>query len=470
MPVPSLLALALLVLQSGAAEEYKAKLAQLQKNAAAKHWSIGDSMATSQMHQWAREQYNKTIELDPNHENARKRLGFKKGEDGTWESDPSIKQEFGNRKKGEDAERVRKTYVEKQEQAGKDLARQWGDLALFAKKNMMPEECEAAFRKALEYDPANATARKELGYEKDPKGVWISKVERDLRREMREGIAKAPAGKASSEAGDLASTLGLTLKRRESDHFRVESPHLTEPQMGAMLQHAEHTYAIFHKIFGAQDLFGEQKKVFLTLKDKAQHEKYVDLMMGKAEKARVDLAKKSRAMGGWPVAELYQETAPEGLLHDWVVHSTVESLLRRMGVKEYCWILEGLALHFTRLMKDTASLHCVDLAGTTPQNKGKNYSEPADWPVVCRVWVRENKDPDITAILKCTNFAEIDGAETVKAWSLVEFLLAEHRPKFVELLSQLKADAEPEAAFREVWGWTIQDLDFRWKQYVRVTY
>jgi hypothetical protein len=260
------------------------------------------------------------------------------------------------------------------------------------------------------------------------------------------------------------------MKKRESDHFLVASPHLADPQMGGMIQHAEHTYAIFHRLFDQKDLFGGQKKVFVTLKDKAQHERFVDAFYRGSSAAHVDLARKSRALGGWPLAELYQDTAPEGLLHDWVIHSTTESLFKQWVPGEHCWLIEGLALHFTRLMKDTAMLHCVDLAGTTPQNKGKNYSDPADWPVVCRVWVRENKDPELAAILKCTNFAELDGAETVKAWSLIEFLLAEHKAKFIELLTAMKGGMDVEAAFKAVWGWSMADIDFRWKQYVKTAY
>jgi len=51
--------------------------------------------------------------------------------------------------------------------------------------------------------------------------------------------------------------------------------------------------------------------------------------------------------------------------------------------ENHCWVLEGMAMHFhRRLMKDTSMMHCVDLAGTSPKNKGKNYNtDPADWPV-----------------------------------------------------------------------------------------
>jgi hypothetical protein len=459
-------------------DEYKTRLAALSKSTGAKHFSIADYLAGASMHIWAREQLYKTIEFDPEHEGARKKLGFKKNDLGEWESDPNAKQEFGNKKKGEDAERIRKQYVDRLDSAGRDLSRQWGDLALFCKKNGMAPEASAAFMKALEYDPANATARKELGYEKDAKGVWMSKSERELRKEMKDGIPKAANGGPSTSATDTEKGLALQMKKRETEHFFFESPHLKDEQLAVLAQHGEHCYAMFHKLFAQKDLFGGQKLGFVALKDKTQHTMYVNTFYKSPDPARMKMALDARATGGFPRCEIYQETAPDALLQDWVIHSSIEALLRFWCGEKYCWILEGMALHFTRLMKDSALLHCVDLAGTSPQNKGKNYSDPADWPVICRVWVRENKDPDLTAILKRTNFGEFDGADAVKSWSLVEFLLAQHREKFIEFLMALKESNEGkpaegllvESALKKTWGWTINDLDYRWKQYVKVAY
>src|SRR5262245_26932604 len=202
--------------QGAPQDEYKTKLLALNQATAAKHYSIADYLAGASMHIWSREQLYKVIEFDPEHEGARKKLGFKKNDDGAWESDPNAKQEFGNKKKGEDAERVRKQYVDRLDSAGRDLSRQWGDLALLCKKNSMAPEAAAAFMKALEYDPANATARKELGYEKDAKGVWMSKTERDLRKQMKDGIPKAPTGAAASGETDTEKGMSIKNKKRES--------------------------------------------------------------------------------------------------------------------------------------------------------------------------------------------------------------------------------------------------------------
>jgi hypothetical protein len=458
------------LLQGTPADEYKTKLAALNKSTAAKHYAIGDYLSGASMNLWARDQFYKTVEFDPDHEGARKKLGYKKNDDGQWETDVNAKQDFGNKKKGEDLERVRKQYVDRLDSAGKDLSRQWADLGLFCKKNMMAAEMAESFMKALEYDPANAGARKELGYEKDAKGVWMSKTERDLRREMKDGIPKAPGGQAGTAPPEVESLISVKLKARESDHYMIASPHLNDAQMNLILQNAEHAYAMFHKLFGQTELFKGRKQVFVILKDKTQHEKWVDATYKTDNPAMKKLAYEAVATGGFPLAEVYQETRPDVFLHDDVIHATAQTLLGLWCGEKHCWVLEGMAMHFTRLMKESAMMHCVDLAGTSPKNKGKNYSDPADWPVICRVWVREGKDPDLTTIVKRTNFGEFDGADAIKSWSLVEFLLGQHREKFIQFLQAFKEGKDVDAALKEVWGWTINDLDYRWKAYVKVAY
>src|SRR5258706_6962988 len=266
-------------------------------------------------------------------------------------SDPAAKQKFGKKKKGGDLERTRKQYGERLDSACRDMSRQWGDLALFCKKNAMAAESAGAFMKALEYDPANATARKELGYEKDAKGVWMSKAERELRKEMKDGIPKAPDGKSTTGETQGEKAVGIKTKKRESDHFIAEGPHLNEAQLGLILQHAEHTYAMFHKLFGQQELFGGQKMDLLILKDKAQHDRWVDAVF-KGSAAEMKLYHECRGSGGFPLIEIYQETAPDALLYDWTIHYVTQALMGIWTGERYCWIVEGMALHFCRLMKD----------------------------------------------------------------------------------------------------------------------
>jgi hypothetical protein len=459
---------AFLGFQSSAQEEYKAKREKIAKTTASKHFAIGDYLSTAQQHFWARDQYRKAIDFDPDHEGARKKLGYKKTDQG-WEDDLDAKQDFKNKAKKADEARILKSYNERLDSAGKDIARLWNELASWCKQNKLEAEMIDAYRRVIEYDPGSATARKELGYEKDAKGVWISKAERELRKEMRDGLVKAPQGAVSGAQTEVERALSLKERKRESGHFLIESPSLSDQDLSILIQHAEHAYAMYHKIFDQTELFQSNKMDAVILKDKDQHLAYVEAF-DKGSPAQKALARKSHGLFGFPRSECFQDGPTLPPLEDWVVHLVAQTLSHLYVGGQHLWIHEGIAYHFTRIMKETAMTYCVDLAGTTPGSEGKNYQDPKDWPIVCKVWVREGKDPDLTTILKRTNLAELTGAETVKAWSVVEFLLSEHHAKFMALLHELKEGAEIDKALKTVWDWSIGDLDYRWTRYVKTNY
>lgn len=465
-----ILAVLLCLLLPDAKEEYKEKLAKLRQSAGAKHYSVGAYLSMSKMHAWAREQYNKTVTLDPNHEKARRKLGYRPADAGGWVSDPTIRQEFSNAKKSDrQIAKFRKSLDGRMQRMGKDVSRQYASLGRWCKIKGLAKESELSYKKAIEYDGSNATARKALGYERTDKGGWLSPTERKLRKEMQGGIKNAPAGANVDGKSRVEQSLGFKTRKRESENFVVESVHLSDDQLGSMAQHAEHTYAMYHKIFGLEDLFGDTKMRHVFLKTKDQHSKYIDAFH-RGSTAQKDLAKKSIGTGGFPTQEQYQGTRQEPAMQDTVVHTVAETCSRFFVGGKHHWIHEGTAYHFTRLMKGTAATLCVDLLGTGPKSDGKNYQDTEHWPVVCKVWVRDARDPNIDGILKCVNVQELSGAETVKAWSLIDFMITDHKDKFIELCRHLKGNDDIEAALRDVFGWTTSDLDVKWKAYVRMSY
>jgi hypothetical protein len=135
------------------------------------------------------------------------------------------------------------------------------------------------------------------------------------------------------------------------------------------------------------------------------------------------------------------------------------------------WLLEGTALWFTAKIKSSAVWACVDLAGTGAGGSAKNSTDPKNWPYIIKTWISEGKDAPIDALIKCTKWSELDGAETVKAYSIVDFLLTEHKDKFIELMQDLKSQKDTgETSFTKIFGWSLNDLDTRWKAWARAAY
>jgi hypothetical protein len=154
-----------------------------------------------------------------------------------------------------------------------------------------------------------------------------------------------------------------------------------------------------------------------------------------------------------------------------VVHSTVEDLFDHLVGGRRPWMREGLAYHYTKIMFGTAQVMCVNLAGTGSGGE-KNLQNPEDWPLVIRTWIKEGKDPPIFEVFKCKDVAEFSGAETVKGWSMIDFLLTEHREKFLDYLGKIRGQSEDEdeKILKELFGWTLEDLDTRWKTYANAAY
>src|SRR5205814_7549624 len=123
-------------------------------------------------------------------------------------------------------------------------------------------------------------------------------------------------------------------------HFLMESPHLKDAEMGDLLQHAEHAYAMYHKIIGeTADLFGGNKMNHVILKDKPQHLKFVDVF-DSGSPAQKELARKSAGLMGIGRSELFQGSMPMVTLQDWVIHSVSQALSEIFVGGKNLWIHE----------------------------------------------------------------------------------------------------------------------------------
>jgi hypothetical protein len=450
------------------AEEYRDRLAKIQNSLAEEHFKLGEYLASAAMHRWARDEYRKSVALNPDHEGSRKKLCYVRTAEG-WEIDPDAKPEIENKKKGDEATKVKFQYDKKVDQFGKSMAKQWTDLGNFCESNQMKAEAEAAWKKAIEYDPTIADARKKLGYTRVGKdGPWLSKFEAAFRKEAKEGIKKAKAGQPFKEQTQVEKDLGFKNEARQSEHFLIEAPGENQEWLKAAIQHSEHAYAMFHKLFNQKEDLYQQVFNIVVVKDKAAHEAYVDKYnMGDA--TRREFMKKGGGSIGFPRSETIRGPNPD--IHDFAVHVTAQMLSEHLVGGERHWLHEGLAYHFTKTMLGTALCHCTDLAGTGGGGE-KNYQNPEDWPLVIRTWVRESKDPSMLEVFKCSHLSELSGAETVKAWSLVDFLVTEHREKFIEYLSKVRGQRmeDDEKTLKEVFGWALEDFDLRWRTYARSSY
>ncbi|MBI2900160.1 MAG: hypothetical protein HYY17_08235 [Planctomycetes bacterium] len=461
-----------LALQDSRAE-LQEKVAKQLRNQATVRVSIGEFLAGAQMHEWAQREYRRACELDPGCEAAWTKRGYRKV-DGKWEFDGTHPVPTKNKKTGAEGEKLRKEYQKKLDSMGADFAQRFARLAEEAEKAGLKEEAAAAWRRSLECDPTNERARKALGYEKLPSGGWATPDEKRLLEEIRSGLASAPTGSAMTEETAFEKALKFPLTKRQADHFVALSPHLPDATLQAFVRYGEHTIATWRKLFGA-DAFGKTKVYFLVFEKKEQHEAYIDAYHHGTRQEK-DHAKKTSGQLGFPTTECWQGAHTQDSIEDYCVHATAQNLMRifavgkRTKTHDPIWITEGTAYWFTRSVHNSARWGCVELS-STGTGEEKDPRKPEGWPRLVRAAVVEERDPHIHGVLKCLNYQELSTMETIKAWSLVDFLLLEHRAKFVEFCKDLRgAEDNGEKSLAKVFGWTIEELDAKWREWVAVAY
>ncbi len=457
-------------------QEHADRLKTVHAGIANEHTGVGDWLASVAQHGWGRIEYTNAVKYEPNHERANKGLGFTiwNEDEKRWEVDPNSPVKVGNEKRGEDADRLWIEYQKRSTELGKKVARLWYDLGTWSEKNFASdkEKSRAAFRKALEYDPTHSEARKKLGHTKQKEGGWLSPEEIATRKEMKDGIAKASGGKTEATPMDAETKLNLKFKKQSSEHFIIGSPHLDPKELENLIKHTEHAYAMFHKIYNQSNLYATQRQELIMLTTKEQHEKYVDAFAGQAGEEYIKMAKDSTGMGDerW---QREDEKSRKPTNEDWAIHHAVMLMSRSLARGDRHWLHEGLAYHFTKQMKGSASSHCTNMRGTgAGGDSGKTYDDATTWHIIIKDWLKTGKDPDVYKVFKCTNLAEFRGGDPLKAWSLCEFLTTEYREKFIEFMQKISSAKreEDERVFEGVFGWTLQELDSRWKIYARALY
>jgi hypothetical protein len=464
----ALLALLLVGQDLSPADEYAIRVKKAPAFAAGKLVSLGDWLADKDQHGFARVEFRRAVAADPDHEGAHKRLGERRGDTG-WEIDPGLRLKVTNeKKKEEEFAKIRADYVKKVTEAERAIGLEWTAVGNLAEKAGMKAEAETAWRKAVEYAPGLESARKKLGHEKRA-NLWMTPEEKKIRDAVAGDRAKATSGAEDAGKSDVGTRMELTLVRQASEHFLIESSYLDKAALADLVQRAEHTWASFHAGFGCAPVW-KNRPTIVILKDKAQHEKFVDLFH-KGSDAEKAFTKKSAGWNAFPLLECQTGDKPAVNNQDYAIHYPAQAMARQLTGGRALWVVEGMALWFSDAIQDTAIWACVSLASTGTGDPNRNNRDPKNWPFLIKGWVADGKDPDIDALVKCSAWAEFDGAEAVKAWSLLDFLMCEHREKLSAFLADMKSQKDTgEASLAKVFGWTLAELDARWRTWARAAY
>lgn len=453
---------------------YQTKLRKIWEELATKHNANASFCAGKKQHGWAHAELLKAAGFDPANSQVQKKLGMKKSGD-EWVRDPDAKIKTTNELEEDGAVEVALKYSKMLDEMGIPIAKKYVEAAKFAEKNDLGEEnAVRCWRLALEYDPHNKDARKKFGFEQHKEsGQWRTAAYTELLKAMQGAAAAAAKGAASAKPGEVEQKTGIGAKvRRTTDHFHLESTVLADDRLAGLAQQAEGAYASYVKLM-KKDGKGllEGKTVYMVYYQvKAEHDRFVESFISDAR--MLEMFKKS---GGAHLGDIHetQNSRSDGFLNDFTIHSAGHSLAQAHLGRGRAWLQEGLAYVLTQGMNGSAETHCTAMQDSTSKGGGKpkDFKEGSKWRATISEMVKEFGDPPINSVISAS-MADLDGSRTVKAWSVLDYLIREHGDRFVPFIEKLAADEEDtgEKAIKEIFGWTLPELDERWRAFVRLTY
>jgi tetratricopeptide (TPR) repeat protein len=456
--------------EESAAERYfNQRLSKVEKQAAARLWEAAEKARGVSLFRFAREEARRVLELDPDNLKARTFLGYiRRGE--SWEIDLSQSGKLPT----DNRETPTGPRLTDSEPAWRALAAK-ADLDVAAMFAAFGDECaakgyraqaESAYARALAIDPTSATARRGLGHVKLAEGLWIQP---DAHRAFEAARTVRPVD-GGSRWDDL---FGEKFNKAESKHFHVESPHSPE-RVASYLDSCERAYAAYHADLGLDaftDAF-EKRRVFCVLENDAQWDRWVNRIVSSARQGfyRALQCHLARDRGACAVRNFEGMTAEQR--HDRLMHESVHWLnYAHFELPEGVWVDDALAYRYPILLKGTTYAVCLaprkeDYAKTEPP---RDWTNPAGWKALLKDMVAKGDDAALRMIVAKSAF-DLPIVASIKAWSVVDYLLARDRAGFVAMCYEMKDSRDFVTLLETRFGKAVETIDDDWRKWVLSTF
>ncbi|MBI3269680.1 MAG: protein kinase [Planctomycetes bacterium] len=447
--------------------------AALDRKAAAGHAALAAFLNGSRLFQSGRLEHRRVLSLDPDHAAARHELGYvRSGE--AWIADAGAPAPRANEASKPEEERALAEYRSQAERLGRELSGEYLSLGRKLRGAGAAGEAERAWRMAVEYDPASAEARAELG-QTPGDGGWLEPRDRVERERVLAAVEGSEAGQAPAGGDRLQEALGLAMLRRRGAGFEVHST-LPEPETVATARLTGALLAEFRLAFGmAQDaavLPGPLHVVLLRNVD--EQLLFVDRVMSVPAQERAAYRDRISAWSDEPPILEVRAEHESG-----AVHLGAHLLFLRLcgqsaktpSLRD--WLHEGTALYFCRRLQRGSTTYCVGppAAGGAAAAPAldRQFPDPRLWPAAVRKAARQGGAGDLRVLYSRT-LSGMDAGALLQAWSVVDFLLARHRGAFLRYLGRVGRGEDPERATSHCLGWTYEEMEDAWREYVWESY
>ena len=315
-----------------------------------------------------------------------------------------------------------------------------------------------------------AEARGEVAY----KGGWVKKEELEglLVRDALQEAAGVPLNAASSERFVILTVFS----KADADQY---------------LKDAERTYEEFARLFGVKreerlfdDPFNrrERRCHIVILEKDAQYQKFLDGLLRHhtdlkkvLRPERVDLMRKQKGFflidpDCWIVGYVFP--FPKAQMRHTIVHKLSHVLLLRCkpfkGISwPNWWLVEGLGEMQEIAALGSCQVFCITTGYGESTGDAKAIGE--SWKAEVKKIAGAGGDRKLSEIA-VLGLNDLTPWDLVKSWSVVHYLVNLDPEKFAALVRRLKERVPASDAMKEIYGATLDEIDGRWREFVRKTY
>ncbi len=455
---------------------YESAKQKILRSAGKKVWDAAEQAKRRNFFQYATQEAERALTFDPDQKDAREYLGYvRRGKVWKLDADAAAKVKRQNVRSGsngkfEPMESFEKRIEEWKEKylakANAYVAAKYAVLGDDCAKKGFPLQARKGYEESLRLDPDNKKARKGLGYKRMGK-VWLTKEQDDAR----EQATKADEVK---DASRWEGVLGTELAKAQSRHFRVEG-RIDVAECKEICFALETGYAYYLSDLGidpTKDVFGGRRATFVFMEDGDQWQKFCDAFGGD------DFTRKTGGTGdtgGLIFGHRMRETSSPVLRKDGALHQAVHMLnLKVFDMRGGAWINEGLAYYYSVKVQETCLTHCVALKKGQYANQGregglKDWNDASNWKPNVKELVRRKADIELRELV-IKPITQLEFEATIKAWSVIQWMMDTDRDRFIALLDRLGGRGNHVRILESEFDKSLEDIDIAWREYVLRNY
>ena len=448
-------------------ESARALLAEADRQAVERIRSTADWCSSNGLARTAAALYRRVLKVLPDDARARSRLGYRKV-DSAWKGPaadgPELRDDGAAKKADQLAARWKKELA--------PCASAFAAAAAACEAADLLEEARRAWAEVVFLDPENARGREALGH-RLVDGKWMTGVRAghlDFRRELEAVLKEVRAAKVEAVqvpgTSPFEAAVRSPLARFAGPRIRVESPwSAAETRELAVL--AEQTASFLERILRDPGPWRGDLRTVVFTKDAEAYGRVLDGLPGQ-NPSTIAYAKK---LAGWylPDAGYVWRTGDLTVAKDGLVHKVAEGCLtaRFGGIQRHPWVCEGVAGLASGELLGTTLNWCV--AREQSSVVRADFSSYRQWPSALRKLIEAGEDVPLPALVK-RELNSLDTACLVKASSVLSWLLEDRPERLIRFLAAIGGGAAQEDAAKEHLGFSLDEADHCWREWVLEVY